>query len=172
MNSALDLDLVRSGDDPGLELLGQGNQSLHDTLDVNDHGVRSTGEDSQLLVEEIAGQRDTLSHQKLIGRATDTSHIDPFGPLRLGVLDNLWILNSGQDHLREGRLVAVDDDVDLIPFEHSQVSLGLARAGRAKEDVRQVCGQHRAAPAVGQGGAHGMVQDVLRVLVVAYMGAV
>ena len=55
------------------------------------------------------------------------------------------------DHLREGRLVAVDDDVDLVLLEDAEVEPGADRLGHAEEHVAEVGGDHRAAPAVGQG---------------------
>ena len=68
--------------------------------------------------------------------------------------------------------MAVDDNVDLILLEHTQVDLRNQRARRAKEDIRDVRCQHGTAPTVREGAAHGLVQDVLGVLVVAHVGAV
>ena len=110
--------------------------------------------------------------KRLVGGAADAAQVDALGALALGILDQLRILDGGDDHLGERRLVAVDDDVDLVRLEHAQVDLGDHRAWRAEEDVRDVGRQHAAAPAVGQGGAQGCAQDVLGVLVVAHVGAV
>ena len=68
--------------------------------------------------------------------------------------------------------MTVYDNVDLVLAQDAQAHLALDRARRAKEDVRDVRGQHRAAPPIGQGGAHRLIQDVFRILVVAHMRAV
>ncbi len=172
VDGARDLGLARGGDQLGVEVLGQVAQRLHDALHVHDHGLDRAGDDRQLLVQEVAGRWDAVAHQDLVRRAADAGQVDALGALGLGVGDQLGILGSDHDHLRQGRLVAVDDDVDLVVLQHAQVGHRLQRGGRAEQDVGDVGGQHRAAPAVGQRSAHGVVQDVLRVQVDALVGAV
>ncbi len=45
----------------------------------------------------------------------------PVAPLLLGQRQHIGVLRGSDDHLREGRLVAVGDDVDLVLLEHAQV---------------------------------------------------
>ena len=68
--------------------------------------------------------------------------------------------------------MAVQHNVDLVLAQDPQAYLPLDRARCAKEDVRDVGGQHRAAPSVGQGSTHGLIQEVFCVLVVAHVCAV
>ena len=172
MGRALNLDLGRRGDDLGVEVAGQVGQRLHDALHVHHHGLDRAGENRQLLVQEVAGRGNALAHERLVGGAADACHVDALGALAFGIGNQLRLVDGDDQHLRERRLVAVDDDVDLVVLEYAQIHLGDQRAGRAEEDVRDVGGQHGAAPAVGEGAAHGLIEDVLGVLVVAHVGAV
>ena len=62
-----------------------GAERLHDALHVDDHRVDHAGEHGQLLVEEVAGRRDALAHQDLVGGAADAGEVDARGALRLRV---------------------------------------------------------------------------------------
>ena len=169
---ALDFHLGRGGDDLGVEIARQADQRLHDALHIHHHGFDRAGQDGQLLVQEVARSRDALAHQDFVGRAADAGQVDALGAGCLGIFDDLGVLRGRHDHLAQGRLVAVDDHVDHIVLQHAQVGLAQDRGRGAKQDVGDIGGDHAAAPAIGQGGADGVVQDVLRVLVVADMGAV
>ena len=68
--------------------------------------------------------------------------------------------------------MTVQDDVDLVGLEHTQVHLRHLRRGRAEQDIGELGGDHRAAPAIAQAGAHGVQQDVDPVVVHAHVGAV
>ena len=68
--------------------------------------------------------------------------------------------------------MAVDDDVDVIFLQDAQVDLAGHRHRHAEQDVLQVGGDHGAAPAVGQGGAGALLDDVVVFLVHAHVGAV
>jgi hypothetical protein len=59
------------------------------------------------------------------------------------------------------------DDVDGILPQDAEIDLGTYRLGRVEQDVLNFSGDHGTAPAVGQGCADSMAEDVLRVLVVA-----
>ena len=155
-----------------MEVAGQGRQRLHDALHVHHHRLHRAGEDRQLLVQEVARRRDALAHQRLVGGAADARHVEAGRTLAPGVGDQFGVVDRSHQHLRQRRFVAVDDDVDLVVLEHAQVDLRNQRAGRAEKNVRQIGGDHGAAPAVGEGAAHGLVEDVLGVLVVAHVGAV
>ena len=128
--------------------------------------------DDQLLVQEVAGRRDAVAHQDLVAGAADAGEVDALGAGRLGLGDELGVAGGLDQHGRERRLVAVDDDVDLVGLEHAEVDLGRQRRRRAEEDVADVGAQHRAAPAVGQGAAERRLEDVLGVEVDALVRAV
>ena len=123
-------------------------------------------------MQEVACRRDALAHEDFIGGAADAGQVDALGAGCFGVFDDLGVLRGGHDHLAQGRLVAVDDHVDHIVLQHAQVGLPQDRGRCAKQDIGNIGGDHAAAPAIGQGGADGVLQDMLRVLVVADVGAV
>ena len=99
-------------------------QGLHDALHVDDHRLDRAGQDGQLLVQEVAGRRDAVAHQDLVGGAADAGQVDALGALALGLGDQLGVARRRDHHRRQRRLVAVDDDVDLVVLEHAEVDLG------------------------------------------------
>ena len=155
-----------------MEALRQRSQGLHDALHVDDHRLDGAGEHGELLVEEVARRRDAVAHEDLVARAADAGEVDALGALRLRLGDQLGVAGRVDEHRREGRLVAVDDDVDLVGLEDAEVHLGGQRRGRAEEDVADVGREHRAAPAVGERAAQRRLEDVLGVEVDAHVGAV
>ena len=102
-----------------------------------------------------------LPHQDLVCRAADPADQDPLRPLLLGQFDQLGIAARRHDHLREGRLVAVDDDVHLVLFQDAEVDLAPHGLRRPEEDVAEVRGEHRAGPAVAQRGPQAVQDEVL-----------
>ena len=68
--------------------------------------------------------------------------------------------------------MAVYQDVDLLLFEHAQVGARADGQRPAEEHVLHVGGDHGAAPAIGQRGAHGGAQQRHRVRFHAVVGAV
>ena len=169
---ARDLGLRRRGDELGVEALGERPERLHDALHVDDHDLDRAGEHGELLVQEVAGGRDAVAHQDLVAGAADAGEVDALRAGRLGLGDELGVARGLDQHGRERRLVAVDDDVDLVVLEHAEVDLADEGARRAEQDVADVGAQHGAAPAVGQGAAERGLEDVLGVQVHALVGAV
>ena len=96
----------------------------------------------------------------------------PSAPLALASAISSGSRDGLDHHRRQRRLVAVDDDVDLVGLEHPEVDLGGQRGGRAEEDVGDVGREHGAAPAVGERTAQGALEDVLGVQIDALVGAV
>ena len=82
----------------------------------------------------------------------------PVGALALGVLDQLGVHGGNHDHLRESRLVAVHDDVDLVLLQDTQVHLAEQGLGSTEEDIGDVGAEHAAAPTVAQRGPHRWVR--------------
>ena len=68
--------------------------------------------------------------------------------------------------------MAMDDHVDFVFAEHTQITGGAHRHRRAKEDIADVGGHHGAAPAIRQRVAQGVAQDVLGFHVHTGVGAV
>ena len=59
----------------------------------------------------------------------------PLGALGFGVLDHFRFLGHGHDHLGEHRLMAMDDDVDVVFLHYTQVGLGLQGIWSAEKHV-------------------------------------
>ena len=64
--SALHLRDWAGRDNLGVEALGQFGKTLHDALDVNHDGFESAGDHGHFLLQVIAGNGDTVTHQDLI----------------------------------------------------------------------------------------------------------
>ena len=96
----------------------------------------------------------------------------PLAPLFWAYCEDLRLLGGHVDHLGQHRLMAVDDDVDVVLFEDAQVDFAGHRHRAAEDDVLEVGGDHGPAPTVGQGGAAALLDDVVVVLVHAHVGAV
>ena len=133
---ALDLGLGRGGDELGVELGGDAGQRLHDALHVDDHGLDRAGGDGQFLGEEVARRRDAVTHENLVGRAADAGQVDALGALALGVLEQLGVGGGRDDHLGQGRLVPVDDEVDLVVLQHARGSPGSAAGSGCRRGCR------------------------------------
>ncbi len=97
-----------------MELLRQVGQCLHDALHVYNHDLDSARQDGQLLMQEVTRRGHPLAHQRFVAGAADTCQSDPLSTLLLGISQELRILNSSQNHLRQRRLVAVDNNVDFV----------------------------------------------------------
>ena len=160
----------RGGDELGMEALGEGAQSGEDTLDVHDDGFAGAGEDHVLLLQEVTGHRDAVAHCHFVGGAADAADVDALGAVALGQGDHFGVLGIEHDHLREGGVVAVDDDVDHVLLHDADVGLGVNRLGGAEEDVGELGAHHGAAPAVGQTGAQRLPDQGLRQGGTAHMG--
>ena len=152
--------------------VGDLGQALEDALHVDDHRLDRAGEHRELLVEHVARGRHALAHERLVGGAADAGDVDALGADRLGELDHLGLARRVDDHRGEQRLVAVDEDVDLVLGEHAEVRLAADRLRRAVEDVLQVGREHRAAPAAGERALDRAVEQRLVVLVGAGVRAV
>jgi hypothetical protein len=102
------------GDQFGVEALGHVGQVLEHALDVHHHGVAGAGDDGQFLLQVGAGLGYPVALENFVGRAADAAQLNALGPLGFGVLDDFRLLGRGYDHLGEHRLMAVDDDVDVV----------------------------------------------------------
>jgi hypothetical protein len=76
----------------GVEVISQFYQRLHNALHVHDHGFHRAGQDSQLLLQEVARCGNALAHQDFIGCAADAGKVDAFGTGFLGIGDDLRVL--------------------------------------------------------------------------------
>lgn len=172
VHHALDAGPAVGGKELGAVAFGHLGQPLLDALHVHRHGVHRAGDQHRFGGHEVAGVRYAVAREHLQAGAAHAHQVDALGPGRLGLGDELGVLHRGDHGVEEVGFVAVDDDVHLVFLEHPHVHLGLQGLGRAKEDVADLGGHHGAAPAVGQGGAADLLDEVLVVLVHAHVGAV
>ena len=123
VDRAWDLGLRGCGDELRVEALGERPERLHDALYVDDHRLDGAGEHRELLVQEVARRRDAVAHQDLVAGAADARQVDALGARRLGLGDEFGVARRLNKHRREGGLVPVHDDVDLVVLEHAEVDL-------------------------------------------------
>ena len=76
-------------------------------MNIDHHDIHGPREQSQLLVQVVAGNGHSLAHQYLVGSATNARNIDAFGAGGFRLLLELWISAGSDDHLRQNWLVAV-----------------------------------------------------------------
>ena len=119
----------------------------------------------------VAGHGDALAHQHFVAGAAQSGQTDAGRAFFFGQGDEFRGLRGGDDHFGQHRVVAVQQDVDLVGFEDAQVDVGQAGRGHAEHDVGQFGGDHGAAPAVAEGGAAGLQQDVDPIVVHTHVGA-
>jgi hypothetical protein len=116
--------------------------------------------------------RNAVPDQHLGPGAAHAAQVDALGARGLGRLHQGGLAH-GLDHgLEEVRLVPVDDDVNVVLFEHPHVHFDRHRCRNAEENVRDLGGDHGAAPPVGQCRTAALFGDVDVVLVDAHVGAV
>ena len=163
---------VGGGDKLGMEALAQGAQGGEDALHIHHNRLHSAGEDRVLLLEEVAGHPDAVAHGHLVGGAAHAGHVDPLGAHLLGHGDHLGLLGPLHDHLGEGRIMAMDDDVDHVLLQDAQVGLGIDGLGGTKQNIGEVGTGHGAAPAVAQAAAQGLADQGLRLGGAAHVGHV
>ena len=163
--------LLGGGDDLGVEAACGLGDTGHDALHVDEHRLHGPGGDGQLLLQEGTGDGQASSHEDLVGGAADACDVDAVGALLLDLLLHGWIVGHIDDGLGQRRLVPVQEDVDLIIAEDAEVDVGPDGCGRAEEDVLQVGGDHRAAPAVCERTAHAAQDHGLVVGIDTHVGA-
>ena len=157
------------GDELGMETLGQRAECREDALHVDDDSFAGARQNDVFLLQEVTGHRDTLTHGDFVARAADAGDVDALGADGLGERDHLGILRVHDDHLGQGRIVAVDDDVDHVLFHDADVGGGVNGTRGAEQNVGELGAHHGAAPAVGQTGAQGLLDQSLRQRGTAHM---
>ena len=172
VHGARELRLGTRGDDLCVKTFLQPGQRGENALDVYQHHVDRAGHDGQFLLEEIAGDRYAVTHEYLVGRAANAGQVDPLGPFGFCFGEEFGILGGGHHHVGEGRLVSVYEDVHFVGLEYAEVDAGPQRLRLAEQHVGDVGGDHRAAPAVGQGGPHRRHEDVFGIVVAAHVRSV
>lgn len=112
------------------------------------------GHHGQLALRRLAGHADALARQHLVAGAAQADHVHASRPgFRRRLLD-LRRPRRLHDLGRQHRLVAVDDHVDALLLEHAEVRVHRGDLRRAQQDVLDLGGDERAAPAVGERAAH------------------
>jgi hypothetical protein len=112
------------------------------------------------------------AHEQFVAGAADPHQVDAAGPFGFWPGQEFRDWQACGNHFRHHRVVAVNDDVDLVFFQDARIDRGGTRRGDAEEDVGDFGGDHGAAPAVGKGVAHGLQQQGLPVVVHPHVGAV
>ena len=149
------------GHELGVEALGQGAEGGEDALHVHDDGLAGAGQHHVLLLEEVAGHGDAVAHGDFVGGAAHAGDVDALRAHFLGQGHHLGVLGVEHDHLRQRRIVAVDDDVDHVLFHDAQVGVGVHGLRGAEQHVGELGAHHGAAPAVGHAGAQGLANQGL-----------
>ncbi len=98
--------------------------------------------------------------------------VDALGTGIFGGLDQAGIIDRVKHGLEEVRLMAVDNDVDLVLLQTAHVHFRPDRGRRTEEDVRDLGGDHGPAPTIRKGGPAALVGDIFVVLVHAHVGSV
>jgi hypothetical protein len=80
-------------------------------------------------------------------------------------------LGDRNDHLGQHRLMAVYNDVDHVLFHDPKIGLGCQWIRRAKKNILQLGGQHRTAPAIGNGRASALLHQIFVILIHADVGS-
>ena len=147
-------------------------EARHAALHIDKHHFHSARHDGEFLLEEASRHGDAVPHEYLVCRAADPGEGDPCGAglFRIGLHGG--IARGDGKHLRQFRLMAMDDYIDRIFPEHAEVGVAPHRRGSAEEDIRNLRGDARPAPAVGKGRAKGLEEDVPVIVVHAHMRAV
>ena len=150
------------GDELGVEALGERAKCREDALHVDDDRFAGARQHDVLLLQEVAGHRDALTHRNFVAGAADAADVDALRAVFLGEGDHLRILGVHDDHFGQGRIVAVDNDVDHVLFHDADVGGGVNGLRRAEQDVGELGAHHGAAPAVGQARAQRLLDQRLR----------
>ena len=153
-----------------MEALAQGAQCGEDALHVHHDGFAGAGQHHVLLIQEVAGHGDAVTHGDLVAGTADAGHGDALGAVFLGVGDHLGVVGVEHDHLGQRGIVAVNDDIDVVLLHDADVGGGVNGLGSAKHNVGELGAHHGAAPTVGQTGAQGLADQRLRHGGAAHMG--
>ena len=112
---------VAGGHHLGMVGLRDLRQAGHAALHVGDEHLDRAGDDRQLLLEEVAGDRDAVANEDLVGRAADAGEGHALGARGLGFGDDLRVAGSDGEHFGQGRLMAVHEDVHRLRAQHPEI---------------------------------------------------
>ena len=160
------------GDELRMEALRERAEGREDALHIDDDGFACARKDNVLLRQEVAGHRDAVAHGDLVCGAADAADVDALRADALGKRDHFGIIGIIDDHLGQGGIVAVDDDVDHILLHYADVGRSIHGLRRAEHDVGELGAHHGAAPAVGQAAAEGLTDQGFGQGGAAHMGHV
>ena len=149
----------RGGDELGMEALAQGAQSGEDALHVHDNGLAGAGQNHVLLIQEVTGHGDAVTHGDFVGGAAHTGNGDALGAHGLGISDHLGVVGIVNDHFGQAGIMAVNNDVDIVLLHDADVGGGVNGLGSAEHNVGELGAHHGAAPAVGQAGAQSLTNQ-------------
>ena len=162
----------RGGDELGMEAFAQGAQGGEDALHVHDNGLAGAGQNHVLLVQEVTGHGDAVTHGDLVGGAAHTGDGDALRTHGLGISNHFGVVCVINDHFGQAGIMAVNNDVDVVLLHDADVGGGVDRLGGAEHNVGELGAHHGAAPAVGQTGTQRLADQGFRQRRAAHVGHV
>ena len=153
-----------------MEALAEGSQGGEDALYVYNDGFAGAGEDHVLLAQEVTGHGNAVTHGHFVGGAAHAGNGDALGANALGQSDHLGVVGVVNDHFRQGGIVTVNNDVDVVLLHNADVGGGVNGLGSAEQDVGELGAHHGAAPTIGQAAAQSLANQSLRQGAVAHVG--
>ena len=103
-----------------------------------------------------------MTHGHFIGGAAYAANVDALCANFLGMSDHLGVVCVVHNHFGQRRIVAVNNDVDHVLVHNTQISGGVQRLRSTEQNVGELGADHGTAPAVGQAGAQGLMNQCFR----------
>ena len=123
------------GDKLGMEAFGERAQCRENALYIHYNGFTGTGQHHIFLLQEISRHGYASSHSNLVGCTADACNVDPVCSHGFCKCHHLRIIGVFADHLGKTGIMSVYNDVDLILFHDTQISLCIHRFRCAEHDV-------------------------------------
>ena len=186
---AVDADEVADGDEQRAVGGAGGAEGRHGAVHVGGEHVEAAGGDGELLGQPVAGEADEdvvdlEALDELLAGLDGADDAQALGAGGLRLVLGRRLMRGGDQGGADHRLVAVDDDVDVLGVDDAEVDLDRVRRRRAPQrvlgelerDLRAVGGgdaeaqalegeAHVVAVDVGEaarGGEHALVEDAAR----------
>ena len=110
-------------------------QAGHAALHVDDHHLHRAGDDSQLLLKEVARHRNAVANEDFVGRAANTRQRHAPRSGLFGVFDDLRLLDRNGKHFGKRGFMPMHDDVHGIMAQYSQVRIAAHGRRGAEKNV-------------------------------------
>jgi len=147
-------------------------QTLHDTLDINTHGINSPGDNNRFSGKEVTDMGYPMTHHHFGPGTAHAAQDDTLGAGSLGFFDILRVV-AGVDHrFKQAGLMAVNDNVDRFFIQATHIRHGMNSFRSPVENIRQLGGHHGTAPTIGQCRALELLGNIMVFLINPDMGMV